>query len=88
VTVQVTVLGEKPFRFETTLPDPDSRPMEFQAPRRIALQSLVKVQTSDRLWLCVVSRCKPEGAVWRTTLEVEHALTNLPDLLNLAKRFH
>ncbi|MDQ6678135.1 MAG: hypothetical protein M3Z09_12655 [Acidobacteriota bacterium] len=83
----MTVLCNKPFGFETTLADPDSRIVEFQSPRPIALLSLVKLHTPDRLWLGVVSRSQPEGTVWRTTLEVEHALTGLPDLLNLAKRF-
>ncbi len=85
--VAATVLGRKPFRFETVVSEWDGGPMVFQSPNQIVMLAPVKLQTDQRLWLGEVVECRAEGNGWRTTMRVRHALNHLPELLKLAARF-
>ncbi len=87
MVVAATVLGQKPFHFETVVSEWDGGPLVFQSPNQIVMLAPVKLQTGQRLWLGEVVECRPEGDGWRTTLRVRHALNHLPELLKLAARF-
>ena len=101
--VSATVLGMKPFHFETTLEMTAEAPTEttaettaesggggrllFLSPNQIVAGAPVKLETVDHLWLGHVVECRPQGTGWRTVVRIAHSLTNLPELLKLAARF-
>jgi hypothetical protein len=84
--VAATVLGVKPFLFQTTAEDLDSR-LVFLSPNQIVAGAPVKLETDNSLWLGHVVECRPRNDRWRTVVQIEHSLTNLPELLKLAARF-
>ena len=93
--VAATVLGIKPFYFETTLETTAETTAEggadgclvFLSPNQIVAGAPVKLETVDRLWLGHVVECRPRGTGWGTVLRIAHSLKNLPELLKLAARF-
>ena len=97
--VSATVLGMKPFHFETTLEMTAQTTAEttaesagggrllFLSPNQIVAGAPVKLETVDHLWLGHVVECRPQGTGWRTVVRIAHSLTNLPELLKLAARF-
>jgi len=97
--VSATVLGMKPFHFETTLEMTAEATAEttaesggggrllFLSPNQIVAGAPVKLETVDHLWLGHVVECRPQGTEWRTVVQIAHSLTNLPELLKLAARF-
>lgn len=93
--VSATVLGMKPFHFETTLEVTAQTTAEsggggrllFLSPNQIVAGAPVKLETVDHLWLGHVVECRPQGTEWRTVVRIAHSLTNLPELLKLAARF-
>jgi len=87
LTVAATVLGERPFHFETVLEAGDNAPLIFLSPHQIVIEAPVKLETEDRLWMGQVVECRPEGDQWRTVIRVEHSLSNLPELLKSVRRF-
>ncbi len=87
LAVAATVLGARPFHFHTVLDRWGAEPFQFLSPQQIVALAPVKLQTEDRLWLGHVTECRAEGEEWRTTMQVEHSLCGLPELLNLASRF-
>jgi len=87
MVVAATVLGRKPFHFETVVGEWEGGPLVFQSPNQIVMLAPVKLQTEHQLWLGEVVECRPDGNGWRTTMRVLHALNHLPELLKLAARF-
>ena len=97
--VSATVLGMKPFHFETTLEMTAEALAEttaesggggrllFLSPNQIVAGAPVKLETVDHLWLGHVVECRPQGTGWRTVVRIAHSLKNLPELLKLAARF-
>ncbi len=86
-TVAATVLGVKPFHFETVVAEWEGGPLIFHSPKQIVVTAPIKLETEETLWLGEVVNCHPDGHLWRTTLCVKHTLRRLPELLNLAARF-
>ena len=84
--VSATVLGVKPFYFQTTIEDCNHF-LIFLSPNQIVAGAPVKLETKDRLWLGHVVECRPQSDRWRTVLRIEHSLVNLQELLKLAARF-
>ena len=87
MVIAATVLGEKPFHFETVVGEWDGGPLIFNSPNQIVMRAPVKLEIEDRLWLGEVVECRSDGDAWRTTIQVRHALHDLQELLNLAARF-
>lgn len=85
--VAATVLGERPFHFETAVGQWDGGLLSFDSPNQIVVQAPVKLESKDRLWLGEVMECRLQSGAWRTTIHVRHALADLPVLLRLAARF-
>ncbi len=87
LNVAATLLGEKPFHFETVLEYDNAGNASFLSAHQIILGSPVKLETPELLWLATVLTCRREAGRWRATLRIEHLLRNLPELLKLAARF-
>lgn len=88
--VAATVLGIKPFYFQTTAEKTAETAVEtivFLSPNQIVAGAPVKLETENHLWLGHVVECRSQGTGWRTVLRIEHSLSNLPELLKLAARF-
>lgn len=85
--VQVTILGEKPKRFESSVVRLEKRMLSVRARVRLPLLTLLKIETGEQLWMGEVIECRPDGEGWIASIELRHALRDLTGLARLAERF-
>lgn len=87
LVVHVTILGQKPTSFESSVVNVEKRRIRLHCRTAIPLLTLLKIEANDRLWMGEVVECRADKDCWVAGIEVKHALRDLAALAKLAERF-
>ena len=83
--VTVTDLTHPQEAFTGWISDISERGMRLLTDRRLALETPVRVETSNVLFLGEVCYCHPEGTGYSVGLELEHCLSDLIELARVTQ---
>ena len=82
----ITLLGDNEVRYPATAVDLSGRGMKLRVSRKLALDSPVKVEIADSMYLGEVCYCRPEHGTFVAGVAIEQVLTGLQGLARLSSR--
>lgn len=87
---KLTVLSEGP-ESEVEMPCRielhEGRKMRLRVPRPIPLDTALRIEAEDSLWLGQTEGCREEAAGFAVEVHISHFLRHLPELSRMAERF-